>query len=267
MSFFKPAQPRLLEAACRSDAGKKRKNNEDNFCFNGVCMDSDSPEAPRTLVLRPRDSASQDGSFFAVFDGMGGGDYGEVASYTAAKSACGFFVEQDRVEPHDVTESLREYCGEANGEVFRAGSSLGTEQMGSTLAALYFLDGQAWVCNLGDSRCFLAREGRLEQLSVDHTDAEEMNAHHITGRKPYLTQYLGIDPSELRIEPHVKRVRLSEGDIFLLCSDGLTDMVPLPEIEQILLARSAPREAVEALVGAALEAGGRDNITVMVFQC
>lgn len=269
MGIFKPAQPRVLRAACGCHVGKRRKNNEDNFYFNGSRMECDNAGTEGVLTLEPGllDNVLQKDCFFAVFDGMGGGDYGEVASYTAAKAAENFFSGQSRVDVHDVTVSLEEYCMQANEEVVRAGSGLGAAHMGSTMVSLYFLDGRAWVCNLGDSPCFLLRDGQLRQLSVEHTDGQEMKANGITGRKPYLTQYLGIDPSEMRIEPYVKNCTLHTGDIFLLCSDGLTDMVELSDIRRTLLRCRSPKEAVETLVQAALEAGGKDNITIMVCQC
>lgn len=263
-NIFKTQQPGLVSAACASHVGKKRKNNEDNFYFCGASLSCDNLGTGRTLSLEAG-RKQREGGFFAVFDGMGGGDYGEVASYTAAKEAEAFFGASERVDPHDVSLSLNEYCQNANGKVFGAGQELGAGSMGSTLVGLYFLDGRAWVCNLGDSRCYLLRGGRLTQISADHTDERDMKENNVTGRKPYLTQYLGIDPEAFRIEPYISSFSLWEGDVLLLCSDGLTDMVPAEAIGRLL--GQDPEAAVESLVAAALDGGGRDNITVMVCRC
>lgn len=265
-SFLSDKNP---AAACGSHIGKRRKNNEDNFYFDGSYMESDNSGTPEILIIEPVEFKRilLSGGFLAVFDGMGGGEYGELASFAAAAEAEKFFERIDRVDPHDVTISLKAFCDEANNNVFETGYNLGTDNMGTTLAGLYFFDNRVWVCNLGDSRCFLHREGRTSQISEDHTDEEEMRENGITGRKPYLTQYLGINPEEMQLEPYVKSYYIHEGDRFLICSDGLTDMVSLKEINRILEGSRSPREAVKELIEEALEEGGRDNITVIVCCC
>lgn len=257
---------RYTTAACGSHIGKRRKNNEDNFYFGGRYMESDNSGTPDILTIESTDFKRiiNSGGFLAVFDGMGGGDYGELASYTASRSAEKFFDRIGQVDPHDVTISLQAFCDEANDSVYQTGFDLGTENMGTTLAGIYFFDNRAWICNLGDSRCYLHREGQTSQISLDHTDEAEMLENGITGRKPYLTQFLGVSPEEMKLEPYVKSYYILENDIFLICSDGLTDMVSLKEINRILASSRTPQEAVKELICEALENGGRDNITVIV---
>ena len=278
MNFFDNLRGMILQepgagkgrfsAACGSNIGKKRKNNEDNFYFDGTYMNSENTGTPQILTKEETalQAAMTNGSFYAVFDGMGGGEYGEVASFTAAEETRRFFETNGAVDPHDVTISLQQYCERANEKVVAAGYNLGTENMGSTLAGFYFFDGRVWVCNLGDSRCFLYRKGSLWQISEDHTDAEEMEQNGITGRKPYLTQYLGVDPDELQLVPHIKSYTVLEGDTFLACSDGVTDMVSEERVASILETCTTPERAVEELIHDALEAGGKDNITAIVCQ-
>lgn len=252
-----------LDAACVCDKGLKRSNNEDNYYFAGryLSRDNDGLEG----CLSDQTPLPED-AFFAVYDGMGGGDYGEVASYTAAAETESFLGQTDNINPCDITPSLTRMCLHINEKVFQTGKSLGVHQMGSTLVSLFFHEDQVWVCNLGDSRAFLCRGQKTRQISVDHTDEAEMKANGITNRKPYLTQFLGIDPEELRIEPFIQSGYYQAGDRYLLCSDGLTDMVDQAVIGEVLIQHEYPEECAEKLKQLALENGGRDNITVIVID-
>lgn len=252
-----------LHAACGCHQGKRRSNNEDNFYFDGLYMNSDNHGLSN---IESKTVSLNSDSFFAVFDGMGGADYGEVASYTAAKDTKRFLTIETNMNPCDITPSLEHLCETVNDAVFDAGQSLGTSKMGSTLAGLYFHSGQVWVCNLGDSRCYMLRNGKMTQISEDHTDEEFMKQNGITGRKPYLTQYLGIDSQEMMIVPYVKSYYLDKGDRFLICSDGVTDMVDEMQISGMLKWCSSPEVCVEELIRASLDGGGRDNITAIVLD-
>lgn len=251
-----------LWAACGCNQGKKRNNNEDNFYFDGTYMNSDNHGL---LDIYTKRLSIQNDSFFCVFDGMGGGDFGEVASYTAAKAAKDFLDVEKNINPCDITPSLEYMCQMINQAVFHVSENMGSTRMGSTLAGLYFHEGQVWVCNLGDSRCFSFRNGRMQLISQDHTDEEFMKENGITGRKPYLTQYLGIDPDEMTIVPSICSNYLKKGDRFLICSDGVTDMVEGQEICDLLSRYADPAECVEILIQAALDGGGKDNITAIVL--
>ena len=138
-------------------------------------------------------------------------------------------------------------------------------------AALYIDEGRAVACNIGDSRIYMMRSGMLQQISKDHTIVQQMvDSGAITKeearthkRRHILSQNIGIFPDELIIEPHfAEPIELKEGDVFPLCSDGLTDMVSDDVIRTIL----ANNEDAEGLVAAALENGGRDNVTVIVIK-
>ena len=253
----------IVRAACGSHIGNVRKNNEDNFCLDGIYLDRDHNETAE-IHLWKKSFLRRTGSFFAVFDGMGGGDYGEVASYAAAEAASAFLSEGE-MDAADISASLIKFCEQTNRKVYRAGCNLGAWQMGCTLVSVYNLYDRIWVCNLGDSRCCLLRDGELMQISVDHVEHRNPQDGDAAGRKPYITQYLGVDPEEMQIEPCIKSLTLQDGDRLLLCSDGLTDMVPEQKIRETLLAVTDPETAVQTLIDMALQAGGRDNVTVMLL--
>lgn len=249
-----------LSAACISDKGKRRSENEDNFYFDGEYLNAESMGTDRCLTLK---KAADNYTLLVVFDGMGGGDYGEVASYEAAVTASEF-MNSGKINPVDITPSLTLLCEEMNRRVFEQGQNLGAYQMGSTVAAIFLYSGQFWVCNIGDSRVYGLRGDSFAQLSVDHTDEELMREQGITNRKPYLTQFLGLDPNETRIVPYIKSYRFDSDDRFLICSDGVTDMIPFHEIEAIIKNERTPKEAVDRLVKLALKNGGKDNITAII---
>lgn len=254
-----------IYAACGCNRGLRRKNNEDNFYFAGEYLDEENDGMGSILTWAGRMGDEYAGEFFAVYDGMGGGQYGEVASYNAAchtEELLGRYT----VDTDDLGASLTEMCEALNYAVFESGTGLAVSQMGSTLAGCYFSGSSVWCCNVGDSRCYMLRDGILRRISVDHTDEEAMRINGITGRKPYLTQYLGVDPEEMRICPSVSEHAVTDGDCFLICSDGLSDMLSEEQITAILQSGNDEEGTVQTLIVNALKHGGRDNVTVIVCR-
>ena len=247
-----------IEAACGCHMGKIRKNNEDNFYFEGRCLEADNRGLRNTVSFS---DDLKNGLCLAVFDGMGGENYGEVASYKAAKK-----MQEISAELSDFFISERKYLQRLtmrlNEAVLEAKRELHTERGGSTMAALYFSSGRVYACNIGDSRAYRLRNGEFLQLSVDHVEKRPI----YEGKKAPLTQHLGIDPEDMLIEPYIAKGKLCKDDQYLICSDGLTDMLTNFEITDILLSSSEPGEAVERLIQAALEHGGRDNITAIICK-
>ena len=251
-----------LKAAVRTHVGRIRANNEDNFYLQGKIRED--------VSLLEAEAAGQfvsDRFLAAAADGMGGEDRGELASLLAVQSLkpCTWDQAGSTAE-----ESIRRANAAVCEEMERHGG-----RMGSTLTALYMDQGKALCCNIGDSRCYLLREGALTQLSTDHSKAEnlirlgvltpEQAARHPSRHQ--LTQHLGIFPEEMVIEPAFSEpVTLQDGDRFLLCSDGLTDMVSEEAIARQLASPGSPEEQAEQLIRMALEAGGRDNVTVLTVQ-
>ena len=250
--------PYVLKAACGCNTGKIRKNNEDNFFFDGHILNSYNGglKSPVTMEQPLRKELC-----LAVFDGMGGESFGDLASFQAADTLRKTPVEwKDRFVPKE--KYLDRICQKLNLSVVEKARELGTERMGSTIVSLSFTHGRVYVCNLGDSRAYRLRDGEFLQLTVDHVVKCEGDVK----RKMPLTQHLGIDPEALLLVPHIAEGKLRRGDQYLLCSDGLTDMLTDQEISEILDRAADAEEAVRQLIDQALYRGGKDNVTVIVCR-
>lgn len=252
-----------IDAACVCNKGLIRSNNEDNFFFFGKILPYNNSGTNGIITLQedimPEMTA-------CVFDGIGGGEYGEIASYTAAKSTQNYLSNNPYTDYESVWDYLEGYVNCLNVDVVSKAEQLTADTMGSTMVSLHFIENSAYICNLGDSKCFRFSDGNLIQLSDDHTDGEFLASNGIVNRKPSLIQYLGINPRELMIEPSIKKIPLNRKEQFLLCSDGLTDMVPPSSIKACLNERKSAARCVEELLTYALNGGGKDNITIMVCK-
>lgn len=248
----------ILQAACICDKGVLRSNNEDNYCFDGDCMKKGWNGLAKPAMLRVHGRAFH---LFAVFDGMGGELFGEEASYAAAESVC--TVCKSGLSPEVIDEAtVLKIVNDANAAVVQRARALQTQHMGCTLAMFCVTPERIYICNVGDSRIYRLRDGCLECMSKDDAAISPLNR----GRKPPLTQCLGIDPDEMRLDPHFQETVLRQGDCYLLCSDGLTDMLSERQISEIMSANVDATACVAALCSAALKQGGRDNITILVCK-
>lgn len=252
-----------IEGAVVTDEGNVRSGNEDNYCLFGNYRYDTSVGSKR----EKKDSSAEQ-ALAAVYDGMGGEEAGELASLTAAR----FFMP---CRNENLREDALYQVKCANGAICREIEDRGGVRIGTTAVMLYLDEGKATCCNVGDSRCYFMRDGILKQISVDHTEAENMVRMGILdpakARKSKgwhkLTQHLGIFPDEFVIEPYFSEtIVLQGGDLFLLCSDGLTDMVMDNEISDILGHAKNAESTAKELVEAALKNGGRDNVTALVLR-
>jgi protein phosphatase len=233
---------RVDDQAFRTDTGRQRNANEDSF-----------------FVRSP---------IFVVADGMGGAQAGEVASKAAAEAF-------DRDLPDSSPEQvLRETIEAANREIYehaRADPSLAG--MGTTITAAIVNPAAEEVAigHVGDSRAYRLRGGRLERLTRDHSLVEEMRRKgQLTDaqaedhpQRSIITRALGPEPE---VDVDVQTVPATAGDVFLICSDGLTTMLDDERIGRLLTAATSMASAVRALVDEANRAGGRDNITALAFR-
>jgi PPM family protein phosphatase len=233
---------RIDDQAFRTDTGRQRSENEDSL-----------------FVRAP---------IFVVADGMGGAQAGEVASKAAADAF-------DRDLPEGSPESfLRETIEAANRSIHDlARADPSRAGMGTTITAA-LVDAQkeeVGIGHVGDSRAYRLRRGKLERLTRDHSLVEEMRRKgQITDaqaedhpQRSIITRALGPEPE---VEVDVQTVPAAPGDVFLLCSDGLTTMVAEERIAAVLSTAGSMREAVRILVDEANGAGGRDNITALCFR-
>lgn len=252
-----------LSAAVYTHVGLVRQNNEDNFYLRGALR-----QDLQQLSSRQKHRGNDQTALFAVADGMGGEENGELASLVTVQNLNAAPLPQIR---HRAMESITRANDLICDEMIQSGG----KRMGSTLAAVYMDGGRAVCCNVGDSRIYLFRGDVLQQISVDHTQVQQLVRSGVITpqearthkRRHVLTQNIGISPQEMEIEPAFSDpIPLEPGDMFLLCSDGLTDMADDAQIAEILRQGGSPKKLAEALVNLALEQGGRDNVTVMLIR-
>lgn len=226
--------------ASKTDVGNVREHNEDSLIAS-------SP-------------------LFAVADGMGGHEAGEVASEIAVTTMAGLVPEGPDAQ------ALAAAVKEANAAVLRgAADGTGRPGMGTTMTTALVYDDQVIIAQVGDSRAYLVHNGSLQRITRDHSlvadlveqgriTEEEARVHP---QRSVITRALGSDP---RMEPDTYRLQVEEGDRLMLCSDGLSSMVEDDVIEQALISNPDPQAACDVLVAEALAAGGMDNVTVIVVD-
>lgn len=250
------------DVAAQSSVGRIRRNNEDNLVLDGEIL----PLEHKDSAILSRSITSEGNKLVGVFDGMGGYSNGEKASYIAAVTALEAVEHNTGHISHE--EFLHSLCMEMNDEVCKEADGSG---MGTTCALLYLNNDRYTICNIGDSPIFLVRNGEMKQISVDHN--QRATFERATGKpapanqKFKLTQCIGIPKDEMIIEPYIASDAVQLGDFFLLCSDGVTDMVPFVEIKAIICRENNPEAVVKELISKAMEAGGRDNITAVCVAC
>ena len=250
------------ETAAVTNVGLRRSENEDNYYFHGACLPLSHNENSEAASWEFEMDKTQ---VLAVFDGMGGESAGDLASYTSAKTfeAC---VRQWRESDQMPSENdVGKMLNDISQTVYEKARENQYRLIGSTATVLFLRRDEALIADLGDSPMYLQRDGELDRISVPHTDEELLRQQGIQ-RKPGLTQFLGIDTEEMRLEPYVQQMELRDGDQFLLCSDGLTDMVPEVEIHEVLSGKKSVREKVQMLMERTLQYGGRDNVTIILCK-
>lgn len=250
--------------AAKSDIGKKYTHNEDSFFL---------PEADATWEIT-EEKIDAGGRLYLLCDGMGGGQAGEVASSLASGWLARDFYGDPKEEIPPVRR-LAELACETNARLYALAEAHDAYKgMGTTLVAAHVRDGLLSLVSMGDSRAYLFRNGTLRQLTEDHSEIwplykngsltrEELRTHP---RSHVLTKALVVSETITEDDLFMDTESLEDGDFLLLCSDGLTDMVPEEEILGILGKKKKMAWKAEALVDAANRHGGRDNITVVLVR-
>ena len=237
--------------------GKVRENNEDNFYF---LSDYLPLEHEGTVGFANGSFSTDTIDVLGVFDGMGGESSGELASFTAVESFSKL-IDFQRIDDEYLTRILNRI----NEIVCETAEKKKILQMGTTVSLLFFRKTEVIAANLGDSPMYLLRKGHLEKIFLPHTNEKWLKENNIN-RKPALTQFLGLDCDGMMLEPYIVNFEMKKNDIFLLCSDGLTDMVVERDIEKILVNSKTVEEKAKMLLHCALENGGKDNITIIVCE-
>jgi len=244
-----PIKHAEIEYAVCCTVGKMRRNNEDNFYCGGFIRRDVNSNDDVMLSGTVGDDAAQ---VFAVFDGMGGEACGEVASFVAASHTELFLRDHPARE-----EVIRELGEHLNNTVRDETEARSLVLMGTTAAIVQFCAGEIYVLNAGDSRIYRLLRHELAQLSCDHV------AGGYRGKA--ITKFLGM-PGGDPLHPYVAKGEFKSGDVYLLCSDGVTDMLTDEDILSIIDCKKPLDQTCRALIDAALHNGGADNATALLLR-
>jgi serine/threonine protein phosphatase PrpC len=264
-----------VELVGRTDVGLVREHNEDSFLVVRLEDDVRDPAALRKHTVGDK------GTLLIVCDGMGGAAAGEVASNMAVEVIAKTMLDGQPVEAPEgfdddektkLVRRLRQAAREANSQIFReARANMARSGMGTTCTAVHLMAKYAVVAQVGDSRCYVWRDGKFAQVTRDQSLVNQLlETGHITPEQAkffehsnVILQALGVQED---VEVQVAYVDLRRGDRFVVCSDGLVGVVTDEEIAAVLGACDDPDECARILVELANGAGGPDNITVVVAR-
>lgn len=255
----------LLASAC-SDKGCVRQNNEDSFCLNGFHLERQDMDKGGLFKCHVRPN-----TLFAVCDGMGGEEAGEEASLLSVKM-CGEFLKTPEKwsDEGEIKAFLHSGCQAVYDQARQRGN-----RSGATIALTLMGKNGVRIANMGDSRIYRLHQGKLTQISYDHTEMhklllqgkirpEDIPTHP---KRHMINQYWGMPLERAPFTPYVSEtIPYVPGDRYLLCSDGLTDMLSDEQIEGLLSAKEPVERISERLVAQAKRNGGRDNVTVIVVE-
>lgn len=245
-----------------SHSGSLREKNQDNLYINNRWLRKDHGNVEFSQVYTISQSIP---AVFGVFDGMGGEQYGEMASYIAAKSMSAWQRRLIQSIEKNYSVELRGYTEYANSLICEKTVELKADTIGTTASVTCINDSEVWICNIGDSPILLWRNGDIMPIFQEHTDRDFLQKNGIQ-RKPRITQFLGIDPAEMTLEPYVQKFAINRGDIYILCSDGLTNEVPVDRIGQVLCTNTILQQKAIMLREEALGNGGKDNISIILIE-
>lgn len=254
----------IIDSAVRTNKGKKRQNNEDNFYFNGTFISIEEANAGTAHRKQLKD----DFQIYAVCDGMGGNEDGELAAYLTVSS----LNKINFSDKKNFSVMIKTFLNDINIKCREAAKQT---RASCTIAMVCVIKKYIVIINAGDSRIYLWRKNKLSCISEEHTYARflyskamiDENSIESHPQKNMLLQYIGM-PENYEFQPYIsKPLKMRKEDVFLICSDGLTDMVDDIEISRILAGQYPPSDICKSLVSSALSNGGLDNVTVMAVKC
>ena len=263
-----------------TDKGRKRPTNQDHFLIADLNKSLRVHSTSLNLDDETRIYGGSQGKLLIVADGMGGEAEGERASTIAVDqlatyvlNSLGWCFRLEENSEHDFEEDLKAALKSCQDSIHSAASGHAEMRgMGTTMTISYIVWPRAFVVHVGDSRCYLLRNGELAQVTVDHTMAAAMAEAGQMSREEArespmghaLWNALGGKSEDLSVD--VYKLSLECDDLLLLCTDGLYDLVPDEKIREILNAGESAEATCRKLVNLANENGGKDNITVIVAQ-
>lgn len=253
-----------INAAVRSGCGLVRINNEDAFYFNGCFRALEQMDQPAVF----NECLDLENSVFAVCDGVGGHAHGELAAFMAVKRLADY---QEQLAIDDFATWTATWIQNVNHEI-----QVGADGGGCTLALLAVTGNCVRVAHLGDSRVYRWHDGELIRLTRDHSKVQMLmdagllteEQAHVHPQRHMITRYLGMDESEngICLATLERPFPIIGRDRYLLCSDGVTDMIGEAEIRNIFADNASVDDTAEMIYQAALNAGGKDNITLIVLE-
>ena len=240
-----------MQVGFKSDKGLKRTNNED-ACF----------------VMLPD-------KVYVVADGVGGSNAGEIASRTAVTEIANYITRnpiQEATNKYAIVNYFQKCLDEANRKIFSLSHTYAENSgMATTVVIVYAIDEKAYITNVGDSRAYIYRRGKLLQLTEDHTYVNTLvkagilskEQAEVDERKNVITKALGAEPT---VEPDFFQVEVQKDDMFIICTDGLYDEVEKGEMIEVLNEQQSMSDVCAELINRANKNGGRDNITVICLK-
>ncbi len=255
----------IVMYSARSHLGRVRENNEDNLYVNGIVLPPDMEE--RTFSI---DGSTNSPAIFALCDGMGGEEDGEIASRMAVETLLGVSGRIQSTGPEQLNEEIQAYVNQVNEKIRPSGAAYTEKRMGTTLALAMVTEKGIHCFNIGDSRIYCLQRDLFRQVTNDHTLAAEQIRNGLTasgqaieGKDAHkLTRCIGIG-NIFAVESYPV---ICGSCRVLICSDGLTDMVSPVDLENVMWASPRATEAASVLLDLALGNGGRDNVTIIVMD-
>ncbi|HUH02818.1 MAG TPA: protein phosphatase 2C domain-containing protein [Kofleriaceae bacterium] len=269
-----------LDVAGRTDRGRERARNEDQFAIADLYRQVTVRESSMAPAAHRPWAGGAQGLLLAVADGIGGHAGGDIASAAAVDALLQYATWQmpwvtdtardERLLMEDLGAAL-EVCQDRVRRVARR-EHLEHQEPGTTLTAAYISWPSMFIVHAGDTRCYLLRDGKLLQLTTDHTLAAQLVGTSVMSAEAaensrwshVLNNAIGGGPRDVKAE--VRRAELRRGDVVLLCSDGLTRHLDEPALARTLSRAATAERACGDLIAAANGAGGRDNITAVVIR-
>ena len=242
-----------IDYAGISFRGSVRLENQDQYC---IVDQVSQKNATDTNVFSGKIKQRRQG-LFAIFDGMGGESEGGTASHLAAEHFSHF---NHAPGSHPLPDTLYHLMSDINDESCQYAVNKHYQAMGTTVAGLYFDHSKVWVFNIGDSRVYQIRNKTITQLTTDHV----LMTPYLANRP--LTQYLGIPKEHFVIEPCIHDYALQNKDYYLICSDGLTNLISDNEIRREIVHAETLESAVTSLREDVLEQGAPDNATMILLR-